>query len=314
MKYRAAGTSSGHRPRLRAGHHDASDGGGRERAHASAALPPAPLRCRQVCEFPRRSTQLCRQFRCSTCNRKVHSPRSNRKTSRAVCPRASGVGALPTARWGRSSWTTMTTRSGAMTRRSSTRARDDTRLERARFAGRASTPGADLRVRATPDASVSLLVSPAVSPLTRPPLVPPGKSTRCAARRRRARLRRARDGGGATPQPVHRSDTGGPPPRPAARQRQLSPVWVAIADAAAPRDRGGHAPCRRPDAQKRRKERRGHGSGGSLAGPRPSRRFGPAPAAGAPARRRRRPLGLGPGFRGGGDARLRAPAGPKEAP
>ena len=117
--------------------------------------------------------------------------------ARAVCPRArrKGVGALPTARWGRSSWTTMTTRSGAMTRRSGTRVRDDTRLERAHASQmRASDAGCpDLRVtRHHRKRRVRLASSSAYPPLTRPsPRTFPGKSTRCAARRRRARLRRS---------------------------------------------------------------------------------------------------------------------------
>ena len=123
--------------------------------------------------------------------------------ARAVCPRArrKGVGALPTARWGRSSWTTMTTRSGAMTRRSGTRVRDDTRLERAHASQmRASDAGCpDLRVtRHHRRVRLASSYPPLYPPLTHPkPLtslqanrhaVPPGGGAPgCVAARERQR-------------------------------------------------------------------------------------------------------------------------------
>lgn len=154
--------------------------------------------------------------------------------ARAVCPRArrKGVGALPNARWGRSSWTTTTTRSGAMTRRSGTRVRDDTRLERAHASQmRASDAGCpDLRVTRH-HRRVHLASSSAYPPLTRPsPHTPPGKSTRCAARRRRARLRRSTRAAAARRRSrfADRTRAARPPRlRRCARRFSSSPVWVA---------------------------------------------------------------------------------------
>ena len=74
----------------------------------------------------------------------------------------------------------------------------------------------------------------------------------------------------------------------------------------------GHAPrVAAPTHKNDEKKGGGHGSERVFRGGRDaSRRFGPRGRRGA-ARRGggAEPLGLGPGFRGGGDARLRAPAG-----
>ena len=243
--------------------------------------------------------------------------------ARAVCPRArrKGVGALPTARWGRSSWTTMTTRSGAMTRRSGTRVRDDTRLERAHASQmRASDAGCpDLRVtRHHRKRRVRLASSSAYPPLTRPsPRTFPGKSTRCAARRRRARLRRSTRAAAARRRSPFADRTRGAarPPRLRRRARRFSssPVWVARRRCSRAARRAATRRASPPRRTKTTKRKAGARVRAGLS--RRTRRESAVRASrrrrrGGAARRGRPPgLGLGPGFRGGGAARLRAPAG-----
>ena len=119
--------------------------------------------------------------------------------------------------------------------------RDDTRLERAHASQmRASDAGCpDLRVtRHHRRVRLASSYPPLYPPLTRPsPHVPPGKSTRCAARRRRARLRRSTRAAAARRRSPFADRTRAARPkvirkkckclRRCARRFSSSPVWVA---------------------------------------------------------------------------------------